>query len=314
MKKVVVIGGGTGVFTVLSGLREYPYDLSAIVSMADDGGSTGILREEFGMLPPGDIRRALVALSRSDNKLLSELFNYRFEEGSTLRGHSMGNLLLTALERITGSFQEAVKEAVKILNVKGQVIPVTLQQTRLVAELENGEIIRGETNIDIPKHDGSLRIRHLRLDPSVSANPESLEAIKTADVIIIGPGDVFTSLVPNLLVGGMAEAINNSSAKVIYILNIMTKFGETYGFTASDFVRTIEEYLGTNRINELLVNTEKPSENLLRKYKEEKDELVTFDKEKIPSYIHITEEKLLRRGKFLRHDSKLTAKALSALI
>src|SRR3990170_4098489 len=147
-KKIVVIGGGTGVFTVLTGLKNYFSDLTAIVTMADDGGSTGILREEFGILPPGDIRRALIALSHSDNKVLSTLFNYRFEEGRGLTGHSFGNLMLAALERITGNFQSAIKEAARILSVQGSVIPVTFQKTSLYAELQNGNIVKGETNID----------------------------------------------------------------------------------------------------------------------------------------------------------------------
>jgi len=157
-----VIGGGTGVFTVLSGLKEYEYELSAIVTMADDGGSTGILREEFGVLPPGDIRRALVALSSSDNKIVSDLFNYRFDSNSSLHGHSLGNLLLTALEKITGNINLALKEAVTILNVKGEVVPVTLEKTKLNAELEDGKVIEGESNIDIPKHDPRLKIKKAR--------------------------------------------------------------------------------------------------------------------------------------------------------
>ena len=207
MKKVVVIGGGTGVFTVLSGLKKYDYALSAIVTMADDGGSTGVLREEFGMLPPGDVRRALVALSASDNKVMSELFNFRFEKESSLKGHSLGNLLLTALEKITGSFSDALKEAVNILNVKGEVIPVTLERTKLHAELENGAIIEGESNIDIPKHDPHLKIINEYLNPKAKANPDAVRAIKEADFVIIGPGDLFTSLIPNLLVDGIPEAI-----------------------------------------------------------------------------------------------------------
>ncbi len=313
MKNVVVVGGGTGVFTVLSGLRNHPYNLKAIVSMADNGGSTGQLREEFGVLPPGDIRRALIALSHTDNKILSQLFNYRFDEG-TLKGHSMGNLLLTALERITGSFESAVKEAVKILNVKGEVIPVTLQSTQLCAELENGKIVRGETNIDIPKHDGSLKIKRIFLDPVVSANEEALEVIRTADVIILGPGDVYTSIMPNLSVKGITDAIKKSKAKVVYVVNIMTKFGETYAFKASDFVNVIEQELGKGVIDYVVVNTQKSPDDILKKYEAEKDRPVIFDKENFTDSIQVITGNFLRKGQFLRHDPHKLAEALSSII
>lgn len=171
-KRIVVIGGGTGTFTVLSGLKHYPVDLTAVVSMADDGGSTGVLREEFGILPPGDVRRALVALSEHPNKLLADLFSYRFNEGG-VNGHSFGNLMLTALERITGSFEEAVQTTEQLLNVRGTVIPVTLADVRLHAKLEDGSTIRGEGNIDIPRHNGALTIRRVLLKPNARANPRA---------------------------------------------------------------------------------------------------------------------------------------------
>lgn len=315
MKNVVVIGGGTGVFTVLTGLKEYPYRLHAIVSMADDGGSTGVLREEFGILPPGDIRRALIALSNSNNKMLSDLFNYRFEEGKSLKGHSMGNLLITALQRITGSFDQAVKEAVKILNVKGKVIPVTLTPARLHAELESGKIIEGETNIDIPKHDGNLKIKKLYLKPKVSANESALAAIKKADVVILGPGDLYTSILPNIVVDGIREAIDSSKAKVVYIVNITTKYGETPNFKASDFLKTMEDYLGKNVIDFCIVNNELPKKELLVKYQEEKDAFVKFDKDKFEkNKMRIIAQKLLRKEMFLRHDPKKLSKLLSKII
>ncbi len=313
MKKVVVIGGGTGVFNVLSGLKEYKYDLAAIVTMADDGGSTGVLREEFGVLPPGDVRRALVALSDSDNKMLSELFNYRFEENSSLKGHSLGNLLLTALARITGSWQEALREAVTILNVKGEVIPVTLQQTRLNAELENGALIEGETNIDIPKHDPNLRIKRVFLDPLVEANEDAIRAIKEADFVILGPGDLFTSILPNLLVDGIVSALHETKAKLIYITNIMTKYGETNQFKASDFVNEIENYLGQNILDYVVVNVEEMGGKILDRYKDENVEYVDFDKENFDSRFETITGKFLRSGQFLRHDQKKLAKKLNEL-
>jgi uncharacterized cofD-like protein len=313
MKRVVVIGGGTGVYTVLSGLKGNDFHLSAIVSMADNGGSTGQLREEFGVLPPGDIRRALISLSDSE-VMLAKLFNYRFEEGNSLAGHSLGNLLITALERITGSFDQAIKEAVKILNVSGDVIPVTLQNSQLCAELENGEIVKGETNIDVPKHDGTLKIKRIFLDPSVQINPDAIKAIEQADIVVLGPGDLYTSILPNLVVEGMVEAIKNTTAKKVYIVNVMTKFGETNGFAASDFVREIEQYLGKDILDYCVVNTSHPSSELLEKYQEYKDELVKFDAE---NFEHITAKIIsgdfIRQGQFVRHDSEKLAEGIKSI-
>ena len=316
MKRVVVIGGGTGVYTVLSGLRDYPVHLTAVVSMADDGGSTGSLREEFGILPPGDIRRALVALSDSNNKILSDLFNFRFEENSSLHGHSLGNLLITALEKITGSFDQAIEEAVKILNINGDVIPVTLSRTRLFAILEDGTRVEGETNIDIPKHNPDLHISELRLDPPVLANPKAIQAILSADVVILGPGDVYTSILPNILAEGIRDAIQSTRAKVLYIVNIMTKYGETNNFKASDFLSTVEKYLEEGSIDMCLINTEKPHDDtIIERYKEEHVEFVEndFKSQKVKNTEIVTGD-FLRKGMFLRHDPKKLAKILNVII
>lgn len=314
MKKVVVIGGGTGVFTVLSGLKEYDYELAAIVSMADDGGSTGVLREEFGVLPPGDVRRALVALSNSDNKMVSELFNFRFEENSSLRGHSLGNLLLTALAKITGSWKEALKEAVYILNVEGEVIPVTLQKTKLHAVLENETVIEGETNIDIPKHDPRLKIKKVYLEPKVEANDDAVTAIKEADFVILGPGDLYTSIVPNLIVDGIVPALQKTSAEIIYITNIMTKYGETNNFAASDFVKVMESYLGRNVLDFVVVNVEKMAGRTLERYREENVDYVNYDAENFNNHFQTITGKFLRKGQFLRHDQEKLARVLSSII
>ena len=312
MKKIVVIGGGTGVFTVLTGLKNYPFHLSAIVTTADDGGSSGILREEFGILPPGDIRRVLVALS-SDSPVLANLFNYRFENGTGLKGHSFGNLFLTALERITGDFNQAVKEASKILGIKGKVIPVSLDYTRLFARLENDFLVVGEANIDVPKHDGSLFIEEVFLNPKPKANKEAIKAIKEADIIIAGPGDLYTSIIPNFLVKGIKEAIKKSRAKKVYICNTMTKYGETNKFTAEDFFATLEKYLGKGVIDYFLVNIEKPKSCYLGKYNKEKAELVKYDKKTLSSWKKpkVIFARLLRQGPLLRHDSKKLAKVIS---
>ena len=309
-----MIGGGTGVFTVLSALKRYPYELAAIVTMADDGGSTGVLREEFGILPPGDIRRALIALSSSDNKTLSELFNFRFGTNSSLRGHSLGNLLLTALEKITGSLKDALKEAVKILNVKGEVIPVTLSKTKLHAELENGIIIEGESNIDIPKHDPRLKIKKVYLDPQVTANPDATRAILEADFVILGPGDLYTSIIPNLLVRGIVRALRKTSAKIIYITNIMTKYGETNGFRARDFVRVTEKYLGRGVIDYCVVNIEKMTGAVLERYKRENVDYVEYDRKNFNSDFKTITGKFLRKGQFLRHDRKKLGLVLTKTI
>lgn len=308
---VVVIGGGTGVFTVLSGLRKYPINLSAIVSMADDGGSTGVLREEFGMLPPGDVRRTLVALARSDDRLLSDLFNYRFAEGG-LRGHTFGNIMLTALERMTGSFEDAIDEAGRILGVSGKVLPVTFANVRLCARLENGIVIKGEQNIDIPQHDGNLKISKIFLEPAAKINPHAARAIADADLVVIGPGDLYTSVVPNLVVGGLAQALKKTRAKKVYVANIMTKWGETNGFSARDFVAAVERYVGKGVLNYAVVNTRKPSPERIRQYEKESARFVEA-RDMLTKPTPVLGNFLRTRG-FVRHDPERLAKVLVSLL
>ena len=312
-KKIVVIGGGTGVFTVLTGLKKHFQNLTAVVTMAYDGGSAGILREEFGILPPGDIRRALIALSNTDNKTLAQLFGYRFAKGSGLSGHSFGNLMITALERITGSFESAIAEASRILSIRGKVLPVTLKKVSLAAELEDGAIIKGEANIDTPKHDGRLRIKKVWLTPPATINPAAREAIMSADAVILGPGDLYTSLAPNLLVKGMRAALKKSRAKKIYFVNLMTKFGETSGFRASDFVRVLEKYLGKEVLDYVVVNKTKPTAMRFRPYAEEKAEFVEADLQTLKKPMLI-EASLIRKYGFLRHDPDKVAEIVKTLI
>src|SRR3989344_126839 len=310
-KKIVVIGGGTGVFTVLSGLRAYPVELSAVVSMADDGGSSGVLREEFGILPPGDVRRVLVALSHTEDRLVADLFNYRFEQGN-LKGHTFGNIMLTALERLTGSFEDAVYEAGRLLNIRGHVLPVTLSNVKLGALLENGRTVMGETNIDVPKHDPELKIKRVFLSPKARANKRAIEKIRTADLIVIGPGDLYTSIVPNLIVSGIPEAIRNSKAKKAYVVNLMTKSGETNKFDASQFVSTIEAYLGKRVLDYAVVNTRRPSLARLTKYSAERSEFVGSEgMSQKPTPIF---GDFLREKGFLRHDPKKLASVLVSLL
>lgn len=312
-KNIVVIGGGTGTYTVLSGLKEYPVNLTAIVSMADDGGSTRVLREEFGMLPPGSVRPALVALSNAP-ETLSEIFNFRFAKG-TFKGHNFGNLFITALTEQFGNFEKALQEAGKILNIQGEVIPSTMRHIRLMAELENGKLVQGEADIDVPKHDGRLKIQNVWLSPRAKANPKAVAALQEADLIVLGPGDLFSSVIPNLLVEGISSAIKKSRAKKVFVCNIMTKFGETTGFTAEDFLTTLEKYLGKNVIDCVVVNKTKPLKARVRKYEKEKAEFVRYDKAKLKKRVgNVVGADLLRQGGFIRHDSDKLAKVLFALL
>lgn len=314
--KIVVIGGGTGTYTVLTGLRDYPLDLTAIVSMFDSGGSSGRLRDEFGILPPGDVRQALLALSCLPLEKLSlrQLLEYRFENGVGLRGHSFGNLLLTALNEITGRADLAIAEAAKILDVKGQVLPVSLTDTHLCARLEDGTIIKGETNIDIRRVRPELRILDVFLDPPAKIFPKAREAILEADLIVLGPGDLYTSTIPNLLVEGVCRALFQTKGEIVYVCNLMTKYGETQGFAVSDFVGEIKRYLGpaAKKLAAVLVNNEwRVSKNLLRRYKQEKAEPVRYDEENCQRLgVKIVSLPLAAVGQLLRHDSKKLAKAI----
>ncbi|MDO8473974.1 MAG: YvcK family protein [bacterium] len=311
-KNVVVIGGGTGTYTVLSGLKKYPVNLTAIVSMADDGGSTKLLREEFGILPPGSVRPALIALSNAP-QTLAELFNFRFHRGS-LNGHNFGNLFITALTEHFGSFEKALEEAGKILKIQGQVIPSTLQRVRLVAELENGKIVQGETNVDVPKHDGTLRIKKIWLQPPGKANPRAVRALKEAHLIVVGPGDVFSSILPNFLVQGMKGSFQRSKAKKVYVCNIMTKFGETTHFRAESFLNTMEKYIGEGVFDYIILNTKKPPVERVKKYEKEKAEFVEGNPKEFKGRdFTIIRKDFLRKTGFIRHDPDKLAKALISI-
>jgi len=266
MTRVVVIGGGTGNFAVLSGLKHYPLDLSAIVSMADDGGSTGILRDELGVLPPGDVRQCLVALSNSSS-LMRSLVNYRFENGG-LGGHSFGNLLLSALEKVTGSFEKAVEEMGRILFIKGKVIPVTTHQVRLKMILNTGKFLDGEKEIYLSK-EIDQGYKKIYLEPYPEANPHAIDEIAKADYIILGPGGLHTSLIPNLLVEGISQALLDSKAKKIFVGNLMNRRGQTTGYKTSHYLNEITQFLGEDIFDHILVNVQSPPEELLDVYAEE---------------------------------------------
>ncbi len=321
-KKVVVIGGGTGTFAVLSGLKKYPIDVTAIVTMMDSGGSSGRLRDEFGQLPAGDVRQALVALSE-DTSVMRQLFNYRYSKGEGLEGHSFGNLFLTALAEVAGGMDKALAETSKVLKIKGRVLPVTLSNGNLVAEYENGLEVIGEGAIDEPKHDSSLRITKLRIEPAVEPYQPTLQAIAAADLIVIGPGDLYTSLIPNLIVPKISEAIKNSKAKKVYVVNLMTKDGQTNDFAAADFVSEIEKYLG-KCLDYVLINDKSLPEDVLEKYIAEKDHPVADNL--MESYYKIIRSDFLAsdpverasgdklKRSLIRHDSEKLTKTLVELL
>jgi len=265
--RIAVIGGGTGSFTMLSSLKNYTNQLAAIVSMADDGGSTGVLRDELGTLPPGDVRQCLVALS--DSPKVRDLFDYRFEEG-TLKGHSFGNLLLTALEKVTGDFSEAVETASDILRVNGMVIPATLDNVRLkMAWPEASVELNGERVIDAELFELDPRRATLSLVPEATPNPTAIAAIEQADVVVIAPGDLYTSLGPLLVIDGIGEALKKSNAVKIYVSNLVSKRGQTDQFTVSDHAAEIERFAGTAFLDYVLYSDQIPTEAVARRYKEE---------------------------------------------
>ncbi len=275
--KIVVIGGGTGLSTLLRGLKTYSANITAIVTVADDGGSSGRLRQEFGVLPPGDIRNCLAALA-DEEKLLTELFQYRFKAGDGLTGHSFGNLFLTAMSDITGDLEQAVAASSKVLAVRGQVLPATLSDVRLWAELADGRRIEGESSIS--EAGGSIvKIGCIPANPP--ALPAAIKAIKEADYIIIGPGSLYTSLIPNLLVPQIADAIAASLAPRIYVCNIMTQPGETQGYTVSDHIRAIDAACERQLFDAVLVHKKSPSAHSLIRYAQQNSHPVFLDREAV---------------------------------
>ena len=312
MSSVVVIGGGTGSYTLLRGLKKYTNDITAIVSMFDSGGSTGRLRDEFGYLPPGDVRRCILALTpeKSDTDVLRSLLDFRFKKGEGLNGHSMGNLLLTALKEITQDEILAIEKLSSLLGLKGRVLPVTLDNSHLCAELEDGTIVKGETNIDIPKHDPKLRIKKLFLEPNANALIDTIESIKNSDLVVIGPGDLYSSLIPNLLVRGISDAIKSSKAKKVYVCNVMTKYGETHGFKASDFLNELEKYLGKGTIQYMICNTEKGTNELLKIYAEENAFPVELDEQELINRVNLIKGDFINEGVLVRHDSRKLARTI----
>ena len=269
------MGGGTGRFAVLLGLKRYPVELSAIVTMFDDGGSTGRLRDELGVLPAGDLRQSLIALGESGT-LMRKLFSHRYQNGG-LEGHNFGNIFISTLEKISGSIDKALEIAGTILNIKGKVIPVTLDTAALVTELNNGKVIEGEDALGEYQLVSKFGIKKMSLKPKAKMHPKALVALREADVITVGPGDLYTSLAPNFLVQGFSEAFVKSKARKVYIANLMNRHGHTDDFTVADYVRVLEEMIGKEGVFDTIVyNTKIPAASLLKKYADE-GEPVRFD-------------------------------------
>ena len=312
-KKIVVIGGGTGTSTLLRGLRQHNTSLSAIVTMFDSGGSSGILRKEFAYPPFGDLRQCLLALSSNSekNQAFRGAFEFRFGSDTSLNGHNVGNLLLAALtSMMENRLDLAIEEASRILEVEGKVIPVTLTTADLCAELINGQIIRGESDIDIRKMPNP-RIKRIYIEPELDANPAAIKAMEEADAIVLGPGDLFTSVLPNLVVRGVPEAIAASEATRIYVCNLMTKRGETDGFGASEFVAEMINYLLDSSLDWVIVNTAVPTPAFQRVYKEEGAYIVKPDIKSVSRQVAgVLATPLLTRDLPLRHASDRTAEAV----
>lgn len=320
-KKVVTIGGGTGSYTVLSGLKKYDLDITAVVSMADDGGSTGRLRDELGVLPPGDIRQCLVALSK-ETQALRDLFNYRFEAGQ-LKGHSLGNIFLSASEKMTGNFSAGLRMVEKVLNIKGRVLPVTNDNTNLYIKLKNGEILKSQNEINHNNEIQKIGIENIYLEPKAGPNREAIKKIKEADIIVIGPGNHYCSIVPNLIVEGIPEAIQRSKATVIYVCNLVNKKGHTENFELNDYVNQINSFFKKPRIDKVLFNTQKPAKEIKNKYELYGEDLVKFKSKKSLNY-KVTEADILSRAKpkysqsdsiskirsFIRHDPDKLAREI----
>lgn len=274
-KKVVVLGGGTGLSYLLRGLKQYPLDITAVVSVCDDGGSTGKLRNEFDILAPGDIRKVIESLSDSEDEL-SNLLNYRFESNGDLNNHSLGNLIILAEMKLQGSAQKAIESLSKILKLKGKVLPFTEDKLTLIGKMEDNTIIEGEHNIT--KYPQKIKEVYYKETPTISS--ELIDEIKNADLILLSMGSLFTSVIPNLLSKDIKKAIDESNAKIIYCCNLFTQPGETDDFKVSDHIKTLNNYLGNKKINYVIANTGEINKDLAKKYSnEEQKDPIILDKE-----------------------------------
>ena len=309
--KIVAVGGGTGLSTMLRGLKKYTKNLTAVVTVADDGGGSGMLRQDLGMPPPGDIRHCMEALANTE-PIMERLLTYRFTEGS-LAGQSFGNLILAALNGVTGSFEEAVAQMSHVLAITGRVIPVTSADVQLEAVFENGVSVVGESKIYACKKEQDCRIRCVRLIPERPAPlPAALEAIGEADLILLGPGSLYTSVIPNLLVDGVAEAIIRSGAPKIYVCNIMTQDGETEGYTAADHLEALMSHGGPGLVDLCLANSAPVQSGLVEKYRREDAVPLAVDRERIMAMgLELVERPVAAEdGNYARHDPDRLAQAI----
>lgn len=321
--KFVVIGGGTGTYSVLSGLKKYTSTISAIVSMTDSGGSAKKERDEWGLLPSSDIRKSLIALSdvsTEDNLLLRELFQYRYSEGEELSGMTFGNLFLVTLAKLLGSQEKAIQKAGELLKIRGEVLPVSLSRVDLVAKYADGTEVVGEHFIDEPRHNGTIPIVSLSTRPQAKVTREAKRAILESDVVIIGPGGFYTTLLANLVIQGVPEAIIKSRAQKIFILNLMSEYGQTYGFTAKKFMTELSKYVPLTILSSVLINKEPIPGKILARYKAFKAEPVVNDLGnnnpfKVIEKDFLSEEKIKKqkgdtlRRSLIRHDPEKLAKA-----
>ena len=308
--KVVVLGGGTGQSVLLTGLKKFPFDITAVVSVCDDGGSTGKIRRDFSVPAMGDLRRVIIALSETDD-IVGKLVNYRFKNGIDFEGHTVGNILLTALTEISGNMSSGIKQIDNILNMKGKVLPLTDDDVTLMGEMEDGSIVEGEHNIT----ESDKRIKKVFYKKSPKINKEVINEIKSADAIVLSMGSVYTSIIPNLLSKKITDAIDESNAKIIYVCNLFTQPGETDDFKVSDHINLLNSYLGERKIDIVITNSEKVSKRITKKYQtlEQKD-LVKVDKKNID--IKVIEKPLIKMdGEYLRHDAvKIGLELMNILI
>jgi uncharacterized cofD-like protein len=312
-KKVVILGGGTGLSFLLKGLKMYPLDITAIVSVCDDGSSTGRLREEFNTPAVGDIRKVLVALSETE-PLVEELLHYRFKTSSDLNGHAVGNLLLTAMTNITGNMSDGIQSLSKVLNLKGTVLPLTEDNVVLVGKMEDGSIVEGEHHITM----SNKKIKSVSYKEKPIVTEEALKAIREADAIILSMGSLFTSIIPNLICKEIIKEIDNSKANITYVCNLMTQPGETDEYTVSDHIKLLNSYLGKKKVDTVILNNKELDKEIVAKYEtlEQKDQVI-YDKDKLLEMgINIVEDNLvLYENEIIRHNTlKLAFYIFSELI
>ncbi len=316
-KEVLTVGGGSGQYVLLSGLRDIPeFNVTAIVSMADSGGSTGRLRDELGVLPPGDVLKCVLALSPHRDAGRS-ILQKRFKKNNKLAEHSVGNMLLTMLSQYCNDFSQGVEALSDVLETKGRVLPVTTDRATLVAELTDGSWLFGEAAIDVPRGDQKEKIKRTFLVPhhndSIKVYPEVLEAIKRADHIIFGPGDLYTSIIPNLLVEGVKESISSSKAELVYVGNIMTKFGETEDFGPLDFIEKVEEFLPRG-FDKVIFNDKRPDKGILAEYEKQKSFFVDPPVKAPGDRDLVIEDLMSISGGVVRHDPNKLADLLKRIL